>query len=268
MHRPNEEPIRFDSGANYERFMGQWSQSVGTEFLTWLSLPTALRWLDVGCGNGAFTELLVSRQAPSFVAGIDPSDDQLAYARARPPLRAADLRQGDAMALPFGDGRFDVAVMPLVLFFVPEPARGVAEMTRVVVPGGVVTAYAWDMEGGGFPYATLHAQMRDLGIPVPMPPHPEASRLDVLHDLWIGAGLEEIDACVITVERTFESFDDYWTTVRGGPSAAPGLRAATPDLLETLRERMRTLLPANTDGRISYSARAHAVRGRVPSALT
>ena len=42
--------------------------------------------------------------------------------------------------------------MPLVIFFVPDPAKGVAEMARVVRPGGIVAAYAWDMAGGGFPY--------------------------------------------------------------------------------------------------------------------
>ena len=41
--------------------------------------------------------------------------------------------------------------MALVLFFVPNPAKGVAEMARVVKPGGTVAAYAWDMLGGGFP---------------------------------------------------------------------------------------------------------------------
>jgi ubiquinone/menaquinone biosynthesis C-methylase UbiE len=59
------------------------------------------------------------------------------------------------MAMPFESNAFDAAVMPLVLFFVPVPAKGVAEMARVVRPGGIVSAYAWDMEGGGFPYASL-----------------------------------------------------------------------------------------------------------------
>ncbi len=263
MSSANDETIRFDNGSNYERFMGQWSQAVGAQFLDWLSLPASLRWLDVGCGNGAFTELCVARQAPSSIAGVDPSDDQLVYARMRPALRAADLRQGDAMALPFAAATFDVAVMPLVIFFVPDPAKGVAEMVRVVAPGGDVSAYAWDMEGGGFPYAQFHAQMRELGLPVPMPPHPEASRLDVLESLWAAAGLEQIETCAIEVERTFENFDDYWSTVRAGPSAAPGLRAAASDVLETLRDRMRALFPTDEHGRITYAARAHAVRGCV-----
>jgi ubiquinone/menaquinone biosynthesis C-methylase UbiE len=141
--------IRFDDGAAYERYMGKWSQLAGETFLDWLAPQSGWRWLDVGCGNGAFTEMLVERCAPVSVQGIDPSEEQLAYARTRPASRIAQFRQGDAMAQPFPDDTFDVAVMPLVIFFVPDPAKGVTEMARVVCPGGAVTAYAWDMPGGG-----------------------------------------------------------------------------------------------------------------------
>jgi ubiquinone/menaquinone biosynthesis C-methylase UbiE len=110
-----------------------------------------LRWIDVGCGNGAFTELLVERCAPAEVVGIDPSEAQLAYARTRPAARMAEFRRGNAMALPFSADRFNAAVMALVIFFVPDPAKGVAEMVRVVGPGGTVAAYVWDIVGSGFP---------------------------------------------------------------------------------------------------------------------
>ena len=102
--------IRFDDGAAYERYMGRWSQLVGETFLDWLAPPSGLRWLDVGCGNGAFTEMLVERCAPGSVQGIDPSEAQLAFARTRPASRVAQFRQGDAMALPFLDDTFDAAV--------------------------------------------------------------------------------------------------------------------------------------------------------------
>ncbi|WP_210253792.1 methyltransferase domain-containing protein [Bradyrhizobium sp. S69] len=55
------------------------------------------------------------------------------------------------MAPPLPDTRFDAAIMALVIFFVPDPAKGIAEMVRVVAPGGTVAAYAWDIMGGGFP---------------------------------------------------------------------------------------------------------------------
>src|SRR6478736_519398 len=105
--------INFNDGAAYERYMGRWSQLAGETFLDWLAPNRGLRWLDVGCGNGAFTEMLVERTAPVSVHGIDPSEAQLAFARTRPALRVAQFRQGNAMDLPFPDNSFDAAVMPL-----------------------------------------------------------------------------------------------------------------------------------------------------------
>jgi SAM-dependent methyltransferase len=257
--------IRFDDGAAYERYMGKWSQLVGEIFLDWLAPQPGWRWLDVGCGNGAFTETLLERCAPVSVHGIDPSEAQLAFARTRPGSRAAQFRQGDALALPFPDDTFDAAVMPLVIFFVPDPAKGVAEMARVVSPGGAVAAYAWDMLGGGFPSEALHVEMRGLGVATPVPPSPDASRIDAMRDLWTGAGLEAVETREITVQRTFADFDDYWTTTLGGPGVGPKLAAMASDDLELLKARMRARLPADATGRITYSARANAVKGRVPN---
>ena len=257
-----ENVIRFDDGAAYERYMGTWSRSVGLRFLEWLDRPEGLRWLDVGCGNGAFTSLLVDRYAPAAVHGVDPAPAQLAYARERVTSSIAEFRQGDAMALPYPDDTFDAAVMPLVIFFVPDPAVGVAELARVVRPGGVVAAYAWDMPGGGFPYAALQAELRATGLDVPTPPSADASRLDVLQTLWADAGLVEIEARAFTVERTFRDFDDYWATVQGGPSAARPLGAIPTADRSGFKERLRERLPAPDDrGRITVSARANAVKG-------
>jgi len=257
--------IRFNDGSAYERYMGVWSQLAGETFLDWLALQTGLRWLDVGCGNGAFTEMLVERCAPISVEGVDPSEGQLAFARTRPAARVAQFRQGDAMALPFPGDTFDAAVMPLVIFFVPDPGRGVAEMARVVCPGGLVTAYAWDMLGGGFPYEALQFEMREMGVAVPEPPSPDASRIDVMRDLWAGAGLDSVETLEITVQRTYADFDDYWATVFGGPSVGQQLAAMSPEQLAHLCARMRARLPADATGRITYRARANAVKGRVPN---
>ena len=136
-----EQPqIRFDDGAAYEGFMGVWSRLAGEGFLQWLAPPERWRWADIGCGNGAFTELLFERCAPTSVHGIDPSEAQLAFARTRLEEAPAQFSQGDAMALPWTDDSFDAAVMALVIFFVPDPPKSVAEMARVVRPGGSVSS--------------------------------------------------------------------------------------------------------------------------------
>src|SRR4051794_5590395 len=98
-----EAPTQFSDGEAYERLMGRWSQLVGAQFLDWLSLSNGLTWLDVGCGNGAFTETLIVKNAPSEVIGIDPSEGQLAYARTRSGTKLAKFQKAGAQDLPFPD---------------------------------------------------------------------------------------------------------------------------------------------------------------------
>ncbi len=260
-----ETQIRFDDGAAYERMMGTWSGLAGAIFIDWLKPAPGLKWVDVGCGNGAFSEVLVERCAPAEVQGIDPSQGQIDYARKRPAARLAKFNIGNAMALPFPDETFDAATMALVIFFVPEPAKGVAEMVRVVRPGGTVAAYAWDILGGGFPQETLRNELRAMGIEPTNPPSVEASRMDAMRDLWRGAGLDAVETREITVQRTFADFADFWTTSLLGPSLGPTLAAMSPEEVSQFKERARARLPADSAGRITCSGRANAVKGRVPA---
>src|SRR5215510_10902650 len=107
----------FTDGEAYERLMGRWSREVGKLFLDWLHAPNNLSWLDVGCGNGAFTEEIIARFTPAAVTAVDPSDDQLAYARTRPGVKMTNFQVGDAQNLPFADRTFDIATMALVISF-------------------------------------------------------------------------------------------------------------------------------------------------------
>jgi SAM-dependent methyltransferase len=260
----SEQQIRFDDGAAYERMMGVWSRLAGEIFLDWVAPPSGLRCIDIGCGNGAFTELLIDRCSPAEVQGIDPSQAQIDFARTRPAGRLAQFQLGDAMALPFTDNSFNAAFMALVIFFVPEPAKGVAEMTRVVRPGGTVAAYAWDMLGGGFPMEPIFSEIRALGQSTLGPPRPEAASLKPLRALWSGAGLAQVETRTITVQRTFASFDEFWMTSTSSGSIKPTVAALSAGDLAEVKRRVRAKLPADAAGRISYSGFANAIKGRVP----
>ena len=259
-----EPQIRFEDGDAYERSMGVWSRLAGEVFLDWLGPSPGLRWVDVGCGSGAFTELIVQRCAPKEAQGIDPSEGQLAFARTRPAARLAEFRHGDAMALPYADDSFDAAVMALVLFFVPEPAKGVAEMVRVVRPGGLVAAYLWDFAAGGFPFEPIQAEMRAMGMAPLLPPSVQTSRIDVLRDLWARAGLIAIESHTITVSRSFASFEEFWTITPAGTAMRAAIEKMDPTDVEQLRSRVRARLPTDAAGHITYQAVANAIRGRVP----
>ena len=259
--------IRFEDGASYEAFMGVWCRLAGEQFLQWLAPSAGWRWADVGCGNGAFTELLFERCAPAEVLGIDPSPQQLAFARERLARAPAHFVEGDAMALPWGDASFDAATTALVIFFVPEPARCVAELARVVRPGGSVSSYAWDIVGGGFPLTMLQEEIAIMFNKPPLwPPSADAARIEALQSLWTGAGLVDVETTAFTVERTYRSFDEWWAIAQTGPRLAPFFAAMAPAQFAELRERMRARLGADASGTITTSARANAVRGRVPGA--
>jgi ubiquinone/menaquinone biosynthesis C-methylase UbiE len=258
-------PIQFNDGAAYQRGMGAWSQLVGDVFLDWLAPAPGLRWADIGCGNGAFTALLGKRCAPAEIQAIDPSEQQLAFARTRTGLGVASFQQGDAQALPFANDRFDAAVMALVIHFVPNPAKGVAEMARVVRPGGTVTAYVWDHMEHGTPTVPIQAELATFGIPNLEPPSVEASRMSALREAWRNAGLQAIESREITVTRTFADFDELWLSSKSIPVLGPPILAMNEGDVEQLKAQVKLRLPGDADGRITYSARANAIKGIVPA---
>jgi ubiquinone/menaquinone biosynthesis C-methylase UbiE len=259
-----DQPIRFDDGAAYERMMGVWSRLAGEIFLDWLAPRPGLKWIDVGCGNGAFTDLVIARNAPAEIKGVDPSDGQLAYARTRRGTEMAEFHRGDAMALPFPDRSFDIAIMALVIFFVPDPAKGVAEMVRVVAPGGTVAAYAWDIMGGGFTLEPILIELRAMGFKPARPPSFEASTIEALQKLWSDSGLVELETRRIDVRRSFVNFDDFWDAVAAAPTLGELFAKMPADDLAGLKARVRGHLDEDSTGRISYGAWANAIKGRLP----
>jgi len=256
--------IRFDDGASYERMMGRWSRIVGTSFLDWLAPGPGLHWIDVGCGTGAFTELIAERCDPAGILGLDPAESQLEFARTRPSASLAVFRQADAMDLPVTERKFDVAIMALVIFFVPDPAKGVAELARVLKPGGTAAAYAWDVMSGGLPTEPILAELRAMGHAHPMPPRPEASRMDMLRQLWSSAGFENVEVKEIAVTREFADYDDYWAISTLSAALKSAVAAMQPTDRNDLKRRVQTRLGAEPTGKYSYTARANAIKGSLP----
>lgn len=254
----------FDDGQAYESMMGQWSALVAEPFLHWLTLPEGLAWLDDGCGNGSFTEVLVARQRPSSVVGVDPSPAQLTFARQRAGTARASFVEGDAQALPLPDASVDVAVMALVLFFLPQPAQGLRELVRVVRPGGTIAAYHWDIAGGGFPLEPIVEAVRAQGHQSHRPPSTWAASLEASENLWRSAGLVDVQTCQIRVRRCFDSFEDYWRTAYGSPRLRNLFDSIAPAALQRLHDRVRDGLNAVQDAPLVVEARANAVKGRRP----
>jgi SAM-dependent methyltransferase len=250
-------------GAAYEPYVGRWSRAVAREFLTWLSIPAGSRWLDVGCGTGALSATILSEAQPSAVTGIDASEGFASYTREQIRDDRAEFQQADAMALPFPDGCFDASVSGLVLNFLPDPARGLAEMARVTRTGGTVAVYVWDYAGE----MQLIRHFWDAAAVL----DPAASELDEgrrfpicrpepLERAFSNTGLRDVRARPIDIPTFFRDFDDYWSPFLGGQGPAPSYTMSLrPEQQTALRERLRATLPTADDGSIPLIARAWAI---------
>jgi SAM-dependent methyltransferase len=260
-----ETEVRFTDGAAYERLMGPWTRAVGSVFLRWLSAPASQRWLDVGCGTGMFTELLLDRVAPSAVVGIDPARAQIEQARAKPVSRRADFRIADAQHLPFADAEFDVVVSALVINFIPDQPRAVGEMKRVVKGAGWVAGYVWDFAGDLGVTRHMIDAVREINTNLPPIPGTESSRIGALRRLFEGAQLDDVATLPIEVEVTHPTFDVYWQRFMDNPSPTSAyIKTLAKPVRDGLRATVRSRLPTAANGTITFAARANAVKGRVP----
>jgi SAM-dependent methyltransferase len=255
------EPIKFTDGSAYERFMAPWSRSAGALFLDWLAPEPGRTWVDVGCGNGAFTELILAKAAPSSICAIDPSDAQVSFARKKISGKPVEFTVGDAMALPYADARFDVGVMALVLFFIPDPRKGASEMARVTKPGGTVASYTWDFVRGGAPTQALSEELQTLGkVPV-RPPSSDVSRFEALKALWAELGMVDVETRELVVQRTFANLEDYWLCMVLSSPSGIAEKLSVAESAE-LKRRLQARLPASVSGEITVHAWATAIKGR------
>ena len=255
----------FNDGVAYERFMGRWSRAVGGVFLEWLAPPKHARWLDVGCGTGAFTELLLGSCSPASVMGIDPFPEQIEYARTLPIAHQAEFKVADATNLPFPDCSFDVVASALVINFVSDRPRSLAEMRRVARPKGLVAGYVWDFAGGRATGAPLAKGMRAIGMEPPTTPGTNDTTIPALQSLFAAAGLESVEVREIEIAPTYSSFDDFWISQTASVSpTAKFIGSLSAPERSRLREAVEIILPSNSDGSVSYSACAHAIKARVP----
>jgi ubiquinone/menaquinone biosynthesis C-methylase UbiE len=261
-----ETQVAFNDADAYERYMGQWSRAIGEKFLAWLEPPSNARWLDLGCGTGAFTGLILKHCAPASVAGVDPAPAQVEHARKTFP--AAEFRVGNSMELPFNDNEFDVVASALVLHFIPDRGKAFAEMQRVAKSGGLVAGYTWERSATskGAPYVPMMKGLQSIGVePATSPTVPEAN-LEGLRDSLTRAGFTDIDVKLIEATQGYRSFEDYWQvqTMTFHP-VGKSVAALDDKKRGELRGVMLKTLPPDADGKITYKARAVAFKARAAS---
>jgi SAM-dependent methyltransferase len=255
----------WQAGDSYDAYMGRWSRLIAPRFLDWLDAPDGLDWLEVGCGTGALSAAILDRCKPKSLISIDPSDGFLNKARANVPDERVVFQVGDAEALALETASRDAVVSALVLNFVPDREKALAEMKRVVRVGGTVAFYVWDYPGGGVEFmrafwnaaTALDPSARDLTEDGRFPfCTPEG-----LMGLAGSAGIGSAEWTAIEVPTVFADFDDYWRPFTLGAGPAPGYYTSLdPDARQRLREKLHDSLPRRADGAIPLKARAWAIK--------
>jgi SAM-dependent methyltransferase len=258
------------NAAGYEQLMGRWSQRLAPLFIDFAGVARGEKILDVGCGTGSLTFALARAADLSEIAAIDYSPVFVEEAIRRNTDPRVNIRQADACALPFESGAFDRALALLVLHFVPEAGQVVAEMRRVVRPGGVVAATVWDHLGGmpgmRMMVDTVAAlseagrQLRSRYCFQPMMQPGEMKRT------FVEQGLTDVAEVQLMVRMDYLSFDDYWAPIAAGEGPL-GKYMATLDAAERARTTaaVRDAYEAGRpDGPRSFANVAWACRGVVP----
>lgn len=251
------------SGAAYHSFMGRYSAELAPRFADFAEVVRGQEALDVGCGPGALTRVLVERLGVTSVAAFDPSESFVAETRAALP--ESDVRLGRIEAIPFEDSRFDVGLAQLVLHFSSDPESGVAELQRVLRPGGKVAACVWDFGGG---MEMLRAFWDGARTVDPAAPDEHKvlrfGRSGEIADLSRSAGFDEVDETFLQISVSYTGFDELWAGFLAGIGPAGAYAVSLdPDAREAVRRELyrRTGSPA---GPFSLGASARAARAVTP----
>ena len=251
-------------GEAYDEFMGRYSRALAVPFADAAGVGAGQRAVDVGCGPGALTRVLVERLGPSAVAAVDPSEPFVRACAERFP--GVDVRRGRAESLPLPGADRDVALAQLVLHFVSDPAGAVSEMARVVRPGGVVGACVWDFAEG----MQMLRLYWDAALAVDPTAPDEARTLGFgrpgeIPALLETAGLVEVEESTLTVESTYRDVDELWSALLLGIGPAGSHCVSLP---ATAQHRVRLEIEerlGSPPGPFTLSATARCAVGRTPS---
>ncbi len=252
------------SGDAYDSFMGRYSRPLAVVFADATGVAAGQSALDVGCGPGALTGVLVDRLGVGSVSAFDPSAPFVAECAVRHP--GVDVRHGRAEAIPFEDDRFDCAMAQLVLHFVSDPMQAARELNRVLRPGGSVAACVWDFAEG----MEMLRAFWDAALAVDPGALDEArtmrfGRQGEIAELLDVAGFGDVAETTLEVSSTYDDFDELWAGFLAGIGPAGAFCASLSEARRAaVREELFHRLDSPT-GPFTLDAVARCGSGQAPS---
>jgi SAM-dependent methyltransferase len=255
----------FTAGAGYEAYMGRWSRRLAPVYIGFAAPKDGGRILDVGTGTGALASALEAAFASAQITGLDPSAGFITDAAKNAGSSRARFEVGDAQKLRFADASFDQAMSMLVMNFIPDHAKALAEMRRVTRPGGTVSSCVWDYGDGMESLRIFWDEVVALD-PAAEPRHErnmKLTRQGQLGALWKSAGLANVQERPLTIDQAFSSFEDYWAPFLQGVGPGGAYVVSLPgDRRQQLGSRLRQRFGG---GAFTLKARAWCARGEVPA---
>jgi SAM-dependent methyltransferase len=226
------------AGTIYDSFMGRYSRLLADRFADAAGVRGGHTAVDVGCGPGALTSVLVDRLGVDAVAACDPASGFVTECAARLP--GVRVEVGRAESIPFEPGHFDHAMAQLVLHFVSDPNRAASEMMRVVRPGGWVSACVWDFADG----MEMLRCFWDAALEIDPAAPDEARTLRFgrpgeIAELFASAGMVDVVESTLRVSSTYAGFEELWNGFLAGVGPAGAYCVSLPDYD---RQRLRTAL--------------------------
>ena len=227
------------------------------------------RLLDVATGTGIVVRVAYEHEpAIGAAAGLDMTAAMLDVARAAAAELPAEWHEGDALALPFGAASFDLVTCQQGLQFFPDRAAALAEMRRVLVPGGRVAVSCWAGLEAQAAFGALAGVLREHEPDIaPVAGAPFAlGDDDELRELLVAAGFEDVAVARVELPSSFASPEAFFRAMSEGSPLAFALAEVPAERVAALRDAVLTSLAPHVraDG-LHDPMVTHVALGRTPA---
>lgn len=255
---------QWDNTQGYDLYVGRWSKLISQDFVEWLNPKANLKWLEIGCGTGALTSIIVDKCSPAYLLAVDKSDSYLAKAKESIDSKNVSFSNVDLNTYPLNE-EFNHITSGLVLNFIPQIRELLLHLLNNLKSGGQLSAFVWDYGGHYQPMrhfweaakeVSQDAEKFDAGVKF------DICTKGKLIQLFESLNLKEVQFTTMERIATFRNFDDYWLPIASAQgSVTEYISTLTESEKDSLKGCVKRRLPIAFNGEIKLIISALAVSG-------